>query len=762
MDPLGSPTGPRRLRRGRRRLSSPGGRLRLSMLVAGLIVAAGRWHSPVVGHEGHQPLPTRGIELNLAEGRLTLSRGARRILALQTVPVSEGTVESVTRAYATVVTPWTQHAFVTARLPGRVVALRVRPGDLVEAGQVLAEVESLDLQQLQLDYQEALNQFALATQLLESMQATARTGAIPRQRLLEAETAQRQQANTIAILSAKARLLGLAPDRLSATVDPATPLRLPLIAPLSGQITHADVSLGESVEPTQHLLELVATPRVWIQVGVLEGDLARVTPGQSARLKFPGVPGRVLTGRIDRLSPRLDPVTHQGTAWIDLPNPADEPALVPGMTGVAEVLNRAGPSRITVPVAAVFSDGAERFLLVEATSTRESSEFRKVPVALGQRSRHRVEIVAGDVYPGDRVVTQGGHELATLFFSGVLRLSAETSRAIGLRVEAVRPESVETGLEVEGQVDIPPTHRTLAATRLPGTIARIHVDRGQPVQQGDLLAEVDSLEFHDLQLDLLRTNLEAGLGRATLARLESATDAVSRRQILEATTRLRGSEARQRSLAERLTSLGVTEPVLRTLLDSGEPVQALPIRAASDGVVVDFDRVLGQVVQPNQPIFEVHDVTQGWIQVVVTEREATQVRVGQPARVRLVAQPGRVLEGEVRRLAPTVDPVTRLRTLWVECRLPDGVTLQHNQLARVMLTTSRPAAVLAVPREAVVRDGLRSFVFLQREDGSFERRPIEAGPANDLFVGVTGGLHPGDRIATRGATELQQAFSALR
>lgn len=42
---------------------------------------------------------------------------------------------------------------MTSRLPGRIVELRIRPGDIVEAEQVLAKLDSLDLQTLRLDYQ---------------------------------------------------------------------------------------------------------------------------------------------------------------------------------------------------------------------------------------------------------------------------------------------------------------------------------------------------------------------------------------------------------------------------------------------------------------------------------------------------------------------------------------------------------------------------------------------------------------------------------
>lgn len=729
-------------------------------LVIGLVVACSL--QTTFAHEGHQPLPTKGVQVDLTNGHLTLSRNARQILDVQTVEVDRGTVESSIRAYSTVVAPWTRHAYVTTRLPGRIAVLHVRPGEVVRAGQVIAEIDSLDLHRLRLDYQEAINQLALTTKLLESLRPIANTDAIPRQRLVETETAHRQHENTRTVLESKARLLGVTVASLSSSETDDSPVRLPVISPIAGLVVHADISVGKFVEPNEHLFEIVDASRVWVKVGVLEQDLSRVGIEYQTRLTVAGRPGEVFEGKIDRISQLIDPKTHQGTAWMEFANSETASRLVPGMSGVAEVISPGESSRMTVPSASLFSDGAERFLLVEATSTKESSEYRKVPVVIGRRTRDQVEIASGGVFPGDRVVTRGGHELATLFFSGVLRISPETARGIGLRVEDVKQQTVETVLEVDGLVDVPPAQRSFASTQLSGTIRSIHVDRGQRVNAGELLAEITSLEFHDLQLDLLRTHLDAQLWRETLARLEKASDAIARRQIVETTSRLSSLDVRIQSLKDRLRILGLDAPTVTRILETRELVEALPVRAPIDGALVDFDRILGQIVQANEPLFEIHDSSQAWVQVFVTEPEAAQVRTLQTARIRLVAAPDTVVEGRVTRISPVVETQNRLQSLWIEFNRPSGMNLQHNMLARVTLTIARPSPSLAVPRGSVIRDGLRSFVFAQKSDGSFERRQVEIGLADDRYLMVTRGLSESERIATQGTAQLQAAYSALR
>ena len=181
-----------------------------------------------------------------------------------------------------------------------------------------------------------------------------------------------------------------------------------------------------------------------------------------------------------------------------------------------------------------------------------------------------------------------------------------------------------------------------------------------------------------------------------------------------------------------------------------------------DGVIVHFDRVLGQVLRADEPIFEIHDLSQVFVQAFVGERDLSRVQVGQPARIRLIAYPDFEAAGQVARIGPVVGVDSRTQAVWIEFKNPPAVPLQHNMLARVTLTTDRSPPTLAVPLDAVVRDGLRSFVFVQKPDGTFDRRRVEVGRADDRFVEITSGLARGELVAIGGVPQLQTAYSSLR
>jgi RND family efflux transporter MFP subunit len=745
------PTGrwPRRFRRG----ALGGGFVLLTVSVTWL------W-----AHEGHAPLPARGVEADVATGRLSVSRAARDALDVGTLPVEEGAVPETVLAPATLVAPWQAHAYASSRLPGRVVKLHVRPGQHVEAGQLLAEVRSAELEDIQLELLNARNELRLAEKYLNQLRGVAERGASAEQALHEARARQRQAQDALDVSRRRWLALGLGADPLERLLDKGKAGLVPALmvkSPVRGTVVHAHEVVGKVVEPAEHLFEVVEHATVWAQLNVLERDLARVAPGRAVELRLTAYPGEVFRGSVRVVGQRLDPRTHFNAVWAEFANPPGrEPRLLPGMSGQAHLAGPApkGPGT-TVAEEALLSDGIDHFVLVEESHGRDASHYQRKNVVVGRRSAGRAEVSAAGLYPGDRVVARGGHELAAFFVPGVLRPGPEALRNLGVRVAPVQAQVVEDVVEIEGAVDLPPGRRAGAAAALAGTLESVRVAPGQAVRAGEVVAEVYSPELLTLQLELLREHRAAELAEDTLARLRQAGDSLPRRQRWEAEARSRAARDRVLNLRRKLALAGLTPAEVAEVLD-GKVRGALPVRAPAGGTVVAFLRVLGQAVKAQETLFDIHDLSRPWVVGHAAEGEVGRVRVGQKARVRLSAAPGLVLEGSVVRSARVLDPASRTTAVWVE-PAGAGQALRHGQLARLALTVARPPPVLAVPRGAVVR-GPEPAVFVRRPDGVFERRAVALGRADDREVEVKGGLEAGEAVAVEGAEALAVAQAAVR
>jgi membrane fusion protein, heavy metal efflux system len=726
-----------------------------------LLTTAATW---LWAHAGHAPLPTKGAQVDVTKGQVILSGEARDTLGVQTAEVGPRTIEEGIFAYATLTTPWNRHAYVSARLPGRIDKLHVQPGQTVMAGQLLAELQSLDLKNLQLEAVNAHNDLRLSEKLVEQMEAAGLS--VSRRQLEEARSKYQQDLEGRRIVRSKWLSLGLSSEEFDKLTRESDLQRLPLLpirSPIGGVVIHADLSIGKVVEATEHLFEIVDPSAVWVKIGVLEQDLHRIEPGQRVKLRLTAYPDEEFESKVWVKEPSLDSQTHLGTVWAKLANPpGSEPRLLPGMNGLARVVVSSARETLAIPADALITEGAERYVLLEQTATAAASQYQKQNVVVGRHTTDFVEILAGNVYPGDRVVTRGSHELAGFFVQGVLKLSPEAAKNIGLHVEPAGRQAVEDVIELDGTVDVPPDRRADVSSQLAGTLQRIHVTPGQTVRAGDVLAEIASLDLQNLQLDFLRADLDSRLRKDVVGRLRAAGMATARRDFQEAESLHQAALNRREALLQKLNAVGLDARQIEHLLRDKRLVETLPLRAPFGGTVIQLNKVLGQSVKAEEPIIAVHDLTHVWVQAYLFERDVVRVRTGQKVRVRLVADPQFLAEGTVVRSGRTFGAEDRTLSVWIELKETPKQLLPYNLLARLTVTLGRPRPVLAVPLESLVRDGLRSYLFVRRPDQTFERRLVETGRADDRFIEITSGLEAGESIAVRGTAELQTAYASLR
>ena len=245
-----------------------------------LLTAAAVW---LFAHEGHAPVLARGVRVDAAKGLIGLTRAARDALDVRTAEVAVRPVADEFTAYATLVPPWTGRAVASARLAGRVSAVHVRAGQSITVGQVLAEVESLELETLRADVLAAQADRDVAAKVAEHLGA-----GVSEQSRLEARAKLRQAEIALEVVRDKWASLGLDVKSLD------TSIALPVRSPIPGTVTRATPAVGKVVEPAEPLFEVVDLSTVWVRIDVLEHDAHRVAVGQPVALTLTPPPARRL------------------------------------------------------------------------------------------------------------------------------------------------------------------------------------------------------------------------------------------------------------------------------------------------------------------------------------------------------------------------------------------------------------------------------------------------------------------------------------
>jgi RND family efflux transporter MFP subunit len=735
--------------------------LALTLLVT--VGAAWLW-----AHEGHQALPARGVVVDAEKGLLIVSAESRAALDVQTVQVSQRTLEDRLTAPAVLVAPWQGHAFVTAPVGGKVANLTVQPGETVTKGQLLAEAQSLELENLQLELVNAQNAARLTEENLKGLEAGNRQGVISDQQLREYQAKHQANRNALELARRKLLSLGVAEDALDRLLHADTPSllkTLPIRSPLSGVVLHVDARVGQVVEPTDHLFEIVDLSTVWAQIAVLEKDLDGITVGQPVEIRLTAYPeaDAVFHSTVQVKSLALDPKTHQGTVWAEVSNPKGQPPrALPGMIGQAQLIRPRKQATLTVPTNALIRDGAEAYVLVE----QGPGQYVRRNVVVGKSTPEFVEVRSSQLYPPDWVVTVGSHQLATFFVQGVLQLSPEAAENMGLKFEIPQRRQVAEVVSLSGTVELPPGRQAVVSSRLPGTIHRILVDRSQAVSAGEVVAEVASLELQNLQLELLRNHLELGVLEQTLKALPTSTspDAIPARQRREIESAATTARQRRDDLRRKLEAVGLSPEQVKSLVEKQEFAATLPVRAPINGAVVRFQAVLGQAVKPEDPLFEIQDPSSARFRAFVTERQLPRVRIGQTARLRLLANPDFQTEATVVRSDPVFSANDRTLSLWAEPNQPLPPAWLPGMLTRQVVVVALSEPTLAVPVDAVLSEGTRTYLFVRKDrNAPLERRLVATGRRDDRFVEITQGLQEGkEEVAVRGVSGLQTAYASLK
>ncbi len=133
-----------------------------------------------------------------------------------------------------------------------------------------------------------------------------------------------------------------------------------------------------------------------------------------------------------------------------------------------------------------------------------------------------------------------------------------------------------------------------------------------------------------------------------------------------------------------------------------------------------------------------------WVIAEVAEQDIGRVRTGLTARARLDAYPGQNFEGRITYIYPTLKADTRTAQVRVELPNPQG-RLKPAMYAQVEIAAAgRPQ--LVVPSSAVIDNGRRRVVLVDRGEGRFEPRDVKLGERGDEFTAVLEGVKDGERV----------------
>jgi RND family efflux transporter MFP subunit len=272
-----------------------------------------------------------------------------------------------------------RQAIVKAKVAGDVVQLSVREGEAVRAGQVVARIDTTDLEARYVDRLGALEsakaQLALADKTRAMNVRLLKEKFISQNAFDNAESSFNVAQGNVKSAEAQVQLAQNALKDAVAT------------APLNGIVAKRHVQAGEKVAIEAPLVTVVDLADLEVQAMVPAVDVPELRIGMPVEFMVDGFGERRFGGRVERINPSTEPGTRAILVYVGLPN-ADM-ALKSGMFATGRVALAASAPTPTLPVTAVRSEAGQNFVW-----TIDRGKLTRRMVSLGRRddATGRVEI----------------------------------------------------------------------------------------------------------------------------------------------------------------------------------------------------------------------------------------------------------------------------------------------------------------------------------------------------------------------------------
>ena len=315
-----------------------------------------------------------------------------------------------------------------------------------------------------------------------------------------------------------------------------------------------------------------------------------------------------------------------------------------------------------------------------------------------------------------------------------------TQRLLDVRTATAEPQTIRPAVNLIGRVIADPNRSSIVQSIYGGrvipngsAIPRI----GQAVAKGDVLIQIEPhLPVADRTTILEKVGEIEQLMAVTenkLRRLRPLAErgAVPQGQVNDLESELEGLRARR-----------------ETVRNSRTGFEAL--RASTDGIITAAKVVPGQVIQPQDVLFQIADPKSLWVEALAYE----DIGLKAPEAATAVAHNGQTIAlsyvGTSRAL--------RQHASVVQFAIPEPPGgLNIGQPLNVMLQSGAPVSGLIFPRDAVVRSGNgENIVWLHTAAERFEPRPVRVLPVDAARVMIASGLDGGERVVVRGTDLINQ------
>ncbi len=349
------------------------------------------------------------------EGIIVLSKEAIEKINLKYVTAEIKPLNGFIKVPAVIITNQNNEALVGSLIQGRVHKVFVNVGDYVKTGQVLMQIEGLEIGQLKGNYLKAKANLDFAEQEYKRQKTLFEQNVGSQKNYLTAKAEYEKALAEFNAEDKKIHSVGLSHEDIE-NIDgnEHTSGSLTIKSPIDGIIVERNVVIGQFVEPNTNAFRIININSVWADGQIYEKDILKISGKPTIEFFSPSIPNQTFKGKVIYIGQVVDEHTRTIKIRAEIQNTANK--LKPNMFGEMLIPISSEAKGIVIPSESVIKDNNESYVFV----VENDSTFRKQIVQIGVELNHMVEVIKG-LKPGDKVVTKGAFFLKSEMMKEHLR-----------------------------------------------------------------------------------------------------------------------------------------------------------------------------------------------------------------------------------------------------------------------------------------------------------------------------------------------------
>lgn len=309
-----------------------------------------------------------------------------------------------------------------------------------------------------------------------------------------------------------------------------------------------------------------------------------------------------------------------------------------------------------------------------------------------------------------------------------LMLTDSQIKLANITTQKVSRKAIGQTAAINGRFAVNEQNSEAISSRAAGRVEKLFIkETGQAVKQGEPLYVLYSEALLTLQQEYLLAKEQYEFLGQTEKHYKSFLESAEKKLLLYGLTKSQISNLNNRnSLQPRVTFL-----------------------SPASGIVTEISAAEGQYVSEGGMLYRIENVSNLWIEAELYPRETSLVKTGDKITVRVSGDDNETMQATVNFLSPEYRSNSQITIM--RASLENGsLRYKPGQQVQVILTHSSKEAI-AIPTDAVIRDGKGSHIYRQAGNNTFRPVMVKTGVESFDQVEITEGISVGDTVAISGA-----------